>query len=417
MIIVFGTPSMAKGSTQTDICIIGAGPHGLAAAVHLRQADPNLIITTIDRRPSWLTTWSEQFARAEIKTLRSPAVHHPAPDPYALPDFIRSQGLAQSGLPYNLPTTCAFEQFCRFLIDHYDLEPPLATPPWQITSRGRELRIECSDHIISARNVIVATNPHRRNIPAWIEPLLGQRAGLIASGYDVDLRALPGLDGDRVVVVGGGLTAAHLALGAASRGATVQLISRENLRVRDFDTAPGWLGPKYLNFFHAELDPARRLAIASKALAGGSMPNWVHQRLMDISGAGQIDLRESTVVRRATLSPDKTGLLELSDGLTVPADRVWLATGTRTDANAIRSLRPLLDDVDSIGGLPIVDTNLRLGPHRAFVMGRLTTLSLGPASGNLWGAQRAAQRITQCITGVDLECTGIETTATPAPRP
>lgn len=147
------------------------------------------------------------------------------------------------------------------------------------------------------------------------------------------------------------------------------------------------------------------------------MPNWVHQRLMDISGAGQIDLRESTVVRRATLSPDKTGLLELSDGLTVPADRVWLATGTRTDANAIRSLRPLLDDVDSIGGLPIVDTNLRLGPHRAFVMGRLTTLSLGPASGNLWGAQRAAQRITQCITGVDLECTGIETTATPAPRP
>lgn len=94
--------SMAKGSTQTDICIIGAGPHGLAAAVHLRQADPNLTITTIDRRPSWLTTWSEQFARAEIKTLRSPAIHHPAPDPYALPDFIRSQGLAQSGLPYNL---------------------------------------------------------------------------------------------------------------------------------------------------------------------------------------------------------------------------------------------------------------------------------------------------------------------------
>jgi hypothetical protein len=30
-------------------------------------------------------------------------------------------------------------------------------------------------------------------------------------------------------------------------------------------------------------------------------------------------------------------------------------------------------------------------------MGRLATLTLGPAAGNLWGAQRAAERITEAI--------------------
>ena len=91
-------------------------------------------------------------------------------------------------------------------------------------------------------------------------------------------------------------------------------------------------------------------------------------------------------------------MLALDDHTTLEADRVWLATGTTPDIGAFRYLA-----VPVVHGLPITDDGLRLGAHPVHVMGRLATLTLGPAAGNLWGAQRAASRITKAITGVDLE--------------
>ena len=104
--------------------------------------------------------------------------------------------------------------------------------------------------------------------------------------------------------------------------------------------------------------------------------------------------------------------MQLSSG-PLRADRVWLATGTWTDAHALKCLRPLLQDVPTLQGIPVVDQTLRLGPHPVFVMGRLATTTLGPAAGNLWGAQRAAHRIARAITGVDLA--GEAITRIPAP--
>jgi hypothetical protein len=256
---------------------------------------------------------------------------------------------------------------------------------------------------IAARQLVVATNPHQRVLPSWIEPLLGHQVGLVSYGLDVDLRALGDLNGRDIAIVGGGLTAAHLAVGAARRGAAVRLISRRNLSVRSFDTAPGWLGPKYLDAFEAESDPRKRLKLAIQARSGGSIPEWMFNRLSHFSGPGSIELLESTVVRAVRPHTTEGCTLELSSG-PVNADHVWLATGTLPDAHALRSLKPLLEDCPMLQGLPVVDGRLRLGPHPAFVMGRLATLALGPASGNLWGAQRAAERITKVLTGIDLGC-------------
>jgi len=125
---------MSSGVVNADVCVLGAGPHGLAAALHLREADPDIRIAAIDPSGGWLTTWFEQFARAEIGNLRSPIVHHPASDPFALADFVARNGLAASGLPYNLPTTDAFAQFCRSLIESAGLESPLADTAHTIRS-------------------------------------------------------------------------------------------------------------------------------------------------------------------------------------------------------------------------------------------------------------------------------------------
>ena len=81
------------------------------------------------------------------------------------------------------------------------------------------------------------------------------------------------------------------------------------------------------------------------------------------------------------------------------ADRVWLATGTTPDITTPDYLTDLVADLPIADGYPIIDEALRLGSHPIYVMGRLATSTLGPAAGNLWGAQRGAQRIAASITG------------------
>ncbi|MEM9609104.1 MAG: FAD/NAD(P)-binding protein, partial [Actinomycetota bacterium] len=99
---------------EVDVCVLGAGPHGLATALHLMAADPGLgeRMAVIDPSGSWLATWREQFARLEIDNLRSPIVHHPAPEVSALARHVAARDLPRSGLPYELPTTAAFDDFC-----------------------------------------------------------------------------------------------------------------------------------------------------------------------------------------------------------------------------------------------------------------------------------------------------------------
>ena len=66
---------------------------------------------------------------------------------------------------------------------------------------------------------------------------------------EVDLR-LAALHGKRIAVIGGGMTAAHLALGALERGAaTVLLIARSPVTVQEFACSPGWTGSKLLTGF------------------------------------------------------------------------------------------------------------------------------------------------------------------------
>jgi biotin carboxyl carrier protein len=88
---------------------------------------------------------------------------------------------------------------------------------------------------------------------------------------NVDLEACGDLKGQDILIVGGGLTSAHLSLGAIRRGAQVTLLIRRNLRSKPFDADPGWLGPKYLKAFHAEPCMRRRQRQVLEARDGGSI--------------------------------------------------------------------------------------------------------------------------------------------------
>ena len=408
--------SPPRPDREATVCILGAGPHGLAVAVHLLTARPGLAdgIVVVDPAGVWMRTWHEQFARLEIDNLRSPVVHHPGTRSDEVAAHTMRRGLDRSGLPYDLPTTKAFEAYCEDLVARMDLDRPVAATARRVVPASDGLVVETDAGTVSCRRLVVATNPHRREIPDWVARLLGRLPGAIDHAADIDLRTIGDLAGTTVVVIGGGLTAGHLALGAAARGARVELVSRRSIEIRNFDTDPGWLGPKHLRAYCAEPDPAQRLRQAHAARGGGSMPGWMHQRLVALAEAGELRFHEGRSVVGAGVIDDRAAL-DLDDGTALAADLVWLATGTTPDITAHRALEPVLPDIATIAGLPVCDRDLRTGRHPIHVTGRLATLTLGPAAGNLWGAQRAARAITLAITGVDLEYDAI--TAVPHPQP
>ena len=390
----------------TETCIAGAGPHGLATALHLKQVDPLTDVTVIDHSDEWLASWNQQFERAEINTLRSPIVHHPSPNPYALTDFVTRNDLSRSGLPYDPPTTEAFSDFCTEIIAEADLAPPLPAIPESLRSDHKSVELRTSVGIIRAENLIIATNPHQRVIPQWTWNLIGHQAGLLEHALDVNLPGMPELSGQRIAIIGGGLTAAHLARNAALKGATATIIARRPLQIRDFDTEPGWLGPKYLNNYQAESDAGQRIQTAKAARNGGSIPGWMHDSLISPTKGGSIEILDSTEVLSAHTTSPKGCVLHLNINEKIYSDQVWLATGTQSTFDTVRWLQPILDDIPIIDGFPLVDQSLRLGPHPIFVMGRAATFALGPAAGNLWGARHAARRITTAITGIELGSDG-----------
>jgi cation diffusion facilitator CzcD-associated flavoprotein CzcO len=85
--------------TNIDIAIIGGGPHALTLATHLLQKRKTMRgrFWVFDPGGTWMSRWNEQFSALEIPHLRSPAVHHPDPNPHAL------QGFAENRSPELFP--------------------------------------------------------------------------------------------------------------------------------------------------------------------------------------------------------------------------------------------------------------------------------------------------------------------------
>ncbi len=404
---------------DAEVCIVGAGPHGLAVATHLVTASPGLRerLIVLDPAGRWMSRWHDQFARLGIDVLRSAMVHHPGVSPGGLGEHTRRRSLPSSGLPYGVPLAAVFEGYCHTLVEDHRLSDHVLPAATNSIDVGRgEVTVHTDGGTIRACRVVVATNPFVPVVPEPIASLV-DRDDRIAHSGRIDLRTIPTLAGERVVVVGGGLTAAHLVCGAIARGATVTQILRRPQTVRDFDVEPGWLGPRELNRFGVERDPRRRLALVLAARAGGSVPPWMSIALDAHREAGALRriVHGADGVQGANVALDGTIRIELA-GTQVIADRLWLATGTRPTIDADRALCSVARSVaaEVVDGYPVLDPDLRVPGTSAHVVGRLAAPTIGPAAGNLWGARVAARRITRSITGIDLDCDAIVRIPAPA---
>lgn len=382
------------------VIVVGAGPAALAVAL---AADCHHLIDrleVVDPSGRWLAAWDERFAAQGIAHLRSPAVHHPHPDPFALLASCEPDELVSSGNT-RLPTSAGFRRFVTASIEAADLGDrvqPRALTSLALDSRGRARLTLDDGSQRCAEHVVVATNAREALLPAAVTHLRDHPR--VAIGTAARIADTP--VGGRVAVLGGGLSAAHLAVGAAERGAEVHLLTRRRLTVRRFDTHPSWLGPSKRRPFEREPDPFLRRRAIDRARGGGTIPHRMRARLQDHVDAGAITLHERATIVSADADTDRV-CLQLRGSTRLDVDLLWTATGGAVDVTRDALCRRLQEQFPTTiaDGLPELTADLRWPGTNVHLVGAVAGLTLGPTAGNLIGHRRAAQRLVAAWQGHD----------------
>jgi len=387
--------------TDYRVTIVGRGFAGLACAIAL--TDTGLVspndIATVDPLDGWLGAVTNRLEQLGVTHLRSSTFQHPDSDTRALERYIAacaSRDFEFDGF-LRYPSTALFREFCDHLIltkvadvvRHRSVVTAIregANGFAVSTSNGSEWR---------SKHVVLATNSRVPRVPVWA---LGPRSAApdtLVHTDELRLNEHIGGTGGVAVVVGGGNTAAGLAVAAASLGTKTALLARRPLSGQRFDVSPGWMSATVYGAFNRVRDPATRLQMADAAVPGATIPPRLLERLRDLSATGLVEIREG--VRVNACRPARGRLrLSLSDGSRLVATKIWLATGsvpTLARGPEIALGRPMA----FLGRFPVLDEHLRVPGTELFVIGALARVTMGPTAGNLHGHRHAAMRIADAV--------------------
>lgn len=331
--------------SSVDIAIVGAGPQALTLVTHLLQKKKSRRnrFVVLDPAGDWMRQWQHQFAAYDIPHLRSPAVHHPDPKPHDLRTFAESRP-QELFPPYDLPGTQLFQDFCQDVIHRWELQGrviPERVQHIELLQQQRQQRFQmgmADGRVLTAKRVVLAIAGGTPNLPEWARTLpFTYPSDRLLHSHQIDLRGLR-LTGERVLIVGSGLTSGHLAPRAIARGATVIMMVRRTFYEKLFDAEPGWLGPKYLKGFHAEADWKTRWQMIQSARNGGSLTPGIFTKLRRLEREGKLPFYEQCEVQSVEWKGDAWKVTcnqsDTHDCIThQPIDRIWLATGSTLDVN------------------------------------------------------------------------------------
>jgi len=385
-----------------DWLIVGAGLHGvhLAHVLLQRGGVPRARLRLLDPHPTPLARWRRLTANVGMMFLRSPSVHHIGLDADDLHRFARSaagQWLAEFRDPYHRPGLALFNAHADAIVREQRLDELLLSGSvCGLRREQRGWRVLTDRGDLAARRVMLAIGRTALHQPVWAQTAASERiVHIFAPGFERE--QLPA--SQRIVVVGGGISAAQSATALARAGhPAVTLVMRQPPRKTHFDSNPCWNGPKCLTrFWHTRSYVERRRQL-QEGRYRGTMPHDVARALLQVSDEGRVALKIAETTG-CTSSPDGALCVHLSTDETISADRILLATGF----DQARPGSPWLDHVIASEGLPcapcgypILDKMLAWAPG-LHVSGPLAELELGATAPNLRGARLAAERLLSAI--------------------
>lgn len=206
--------------------------------------------------------------------------------------------------------------------------------------------------------------------------------------------------GERVLVLGGGLTAVQTAQLAHRRGCRVVLLSRRPLVTRHFDIDAKWFDKRrtqgYL-FEFVSLPAEQRLRMIKETRGGGSVPKMYMEDLMARAASGRLKV---VCGEGHVLGHDGSSIQVQIAGELHTFQKVVSACGHRPDCTSLSPIAGLQRRWPATihGGLPVLSQDLQwAGLKKLFVIGALAALQVGPDAGNLMGLRRAAQIVASAL--------------------
>ncbi len=415
-------------------------------------------VKVFDQSGAWMGKWNHLFEALGIQHLRSPHVAHPCPThtlallahgaqvktmdtkpKEAFADFCQLQ---YSGC-HRAPSVPLFGSLCAHLRTTLDLdalleqatilavEPVYAHDTTKTTVAYFRLTLQRANgerEVVEAKTVVVATGSTScPRLPEWWPSLLESpcrryppHALRHAWALPQDLCASaaapkPLQSGERILVVGGGLTAAQLSVLAADQGqGHVCMASRRGMVTKQFDFEHAWMDrkqrPRLLRQFLQAATPEERLRLIQEARGQSSIP--LEALAMLRARHDRIDVRQHTEV--AAFPPPQWDaqaqawcvVLESLDSkgkVTREAcvfDRIWAATGSDVCLEQHPLLGPFCEHrpLDRCGDFPCLTPDLAWDAGcELYVLGMPAALVLGPDAGNLMGARTGAGRVAHVL--------------------
>ena len=398
------------------ITIIGGGIHGVSIALRLLREVPTAAkhLAIVDRHIQPLTQWRDKTKRQGMTVLRSPAVHHISPDPLGIVEYAeRHNRTNELAPPYSQPSTQLFSDFCTDVLSsvgaasrcpskhniYYQFD--VAKLRWDKGAGKFPFRlISTNKEGFRSRCVILAIGTDDCTyVPPAFAKWQCQFPDKVIHASQFSVSAVEETPPANIVVVGGGLTAGTLAKSLSERGHSVALIARKQLKTEQFDFPPVWLGPKALTEFASETDFQRRYEIIQQNRGEGSITPDIMQALRD---APNIDLYPETCIRNIVSVDRKRQAqhlqVETTQGVIRGVSHVILATGYQFNLGRYSFLKELITQhqIPLVRGLPHLGDDLQLHPiQNLFCSGTIAHLQIGPAAGNIAGANLAYERLRE----------------------
>ncbi|WP_100403842.1 NAD(P)-binding domain-containing protein [Bacillus sp. FJAT-42315] len=381
-----------------DWLIIGGGIQGCTLAIHLVRSGkvtPERL-GILDRHEAPLMNWKMYTMRTGMDYLRSPQVHHLDYEPASLHTFARKQHkINQLVGYYKKPQLELFNEHSEVAI-----QSALSSATWikgEVTDIKKESslwQIETKEHQLKAKNVVLATGCTEQFAwPEWAAAWRKEAPKQVAHLFQKE--GLDLLPGDApIVIIGGGISAAHFACRLIRAGRKVIMISRHALRVHEFDSDPGWLGPKYMSGFLSVNDYAKRREMITTARRRGSLPPMLYRKLTKYMRQGLIQVLYDEVSSCEKLKHTMIQL-KTKHGKRIRAAQIILATGFSSNLSTMDWLQTLIREEQlptAACGYPVLTASLQW-KEGLYAVGALAELELGPSARNISGARSACRRM------------------------
>ncbi|GAA4207893.1 FAD-dependent oxidoreductase [Actinocatenispora rupis] len=389
-------------SEYTDVAIIGAGPHGLAAAAHLRRAG---VECTVYGKPMsfWRGSMPKGMMLRSNWTATCIAEYE---GPLSLDGYCAATGRTLT-TPVPLDTFVEYGTWVQQQVAP-DVDERVVT---KVEPASVGFRLTFADGTaIRARRVVVATGiadfVHR---PGYTEGLPAELASHTADHQDLGV-----FGGRSVLVVGGGQSALESAALLHEAGAEVSVAARSDHlnwlhggkyhrmlgRFAKLVYAPTDVGPMGMSRIVAVPDLFRRLPrqvqdpMAARSIrpAGAA---WLRPRLTDVSV--EIDRR----VRSATPDGDRLRV-DFTDGAALVVDHLLCGTGYRVDV----ARYPFLDGtivrrIRRVNGYPLLRPGMESTVPGLHFLGAPAARSFGPIMRFVAGGWYGARSLTRAVADGD----------------